>query len=186
MLHLLHRLTFLDWLMLAVLAFSAIRAFLRGMVRELFWLGGSILGLALACAYYPLPAKLLQHIVTSPPLADLISFLLILFGVMILAGLLGRAMRSAVRFAGLGLLDSLAGGLFGLMRGLLLVTAGMMAVAAFLPGSNRSEKNISSSVLAPYFLSAAHAVSSVVPTELESRIRSGLLLLKQQWQHPQK
>ncbi len=182
MLSLLHRLTVLDWLMLAVLAFSSIRAAMRGMVRELFWLGGSILGLALACAYYPLPAKALQPIVRSQQVAYICSFLLIVFGVMILSGLLGRAMRTAVHFAGLGTLDALAGGLFGLLRGLLLITASMMAVAAFLSANEQMKKDIYPSVLAPYFLSAAHAVSSVVPSDMENRVRTGIALLKTQWQ----
>src|ERR1700750_3020171 len=108
--HLLHRLTLLDWLMLAILSFSAIRAAMRGIVRELFWLGGSILGLALACAYYPLPAGMLQHLISSHAAAEVVVFLLILFGVMLLAGLLGRTMRAAVRFAGLGAIDMLLGG----------------------------------------------------------------------------
>jgi membrane protein required for colicin V production len=175
---LLHSLTVLDWLMLAVLVFSAVRAFMRGMVRELFWLIGSILGLGLACIGYGYPAQALQPIVNSRPIAETCGFLLILFGVMLLAGLLGRAVRSAAHFAGLGLVDSLAGGLFGLLRGLLLVTASMMAVAAFLPATAFTEKNIPPSVLAPYFLSAAHAVSSVVPAEMENRVRDGIAMLK--------
>lgn len=180
MLALLHKLTALDWLMLAVLAFSAVRAFMRGMVRELFWLIGSVLGLALACIGYGYPAQALLPIVNSQPIADACSFLLIVFGVMFLAALLGRAASQAMRFAGLGLADSLAGGLFGLLRGLLLVTASMMAVAAFLPATAFTEKNILPSVLAPYFLSAAHAVSSVVPAEMENRVRDGIALLRSQ------
>ncbi len=178
MLALLHSLTFLDWLMLAVLAFSAIRAAMRGMVRELFWLIGSVLGLGLACIGYGYPARALQPIVNSQPIADTCGFLLILFGVMLLAGLLGRTASSAMHSIGLGLADSLAGGLFGLLRGLLLVTASMMAVAAFLPATAFTEKNIPPSVLAPYFLSAAHAVSSVVPAEMENRVRDGIARLK--------
>jgi membrane protein required for colicin V production len=184
MFNLIHRLTQLDWIILAVLAFSVVRATMRGMVRELFWLGGTILGLALACAYYSIPAAVLEPIVNSQPVANACSFLLIVFGVMILAGLLGHAMRSVIRFAGLGTLDSLAGGLFGLLRGILLITASMMAVAAFLPTYGQMERAIYPSVLAPYFLSAAHAVSSVVPNEMESLVRTGIVLLKPQWQQP--
>jgi membrane protein required for colicin V production len=182
MFSLLHRLTLLDWLMLAALAFSAIRASMRGMVRELFWLGGAILGLALACAYYAFPAEALEPIVNSQPVANACSFLLIVFGVMILAGLLGHAMRSVIRFAGLGTLDSLVGGFFGLLRGVLLITASMMAVAAFLPTYGQMEKEIYPSVLAPYFLSAAHAVSSVVPSDMANLVRTGIVQLKPQWQ----
>ena len=185
MLHLLHSFKPLDWLMLTVVGFSTLRALRHGLVRELFWLAGSILGLVLASVFYTVPAKPLQHITNSLAAAEAISFLLIVFGVMLLAGLLGRLTRSAVRFAGLGLADSLAGAFFGFLRGTLLVTAGMMAVAAFLPASVTTEDNFSGSVLAPYFLSAAHAVSSVVPLEMERRASAGVLLLKQQWKHPE-
>jgi membrane protein required for colicin V production len=179
-----HHLTMVDWLIIMVLIFSTIRAAMHGLVRELFWFVGSILGVALASAYYALPAEALQPIVGSQPIAYACSFLFIVFGVMLLAGLLGRTMRSALQFAGLGTLDSLVGGLFGLLRGVLLITASMMAVAAFLPANAQLDKNISPSVLAPYFLSAAHAVSSVVPAEMENRVRNGIVLLKSQWQQP--
>jgi membrane protein required for colicin V production len=182
MLAIFHRLTLVDWLIMTVLVFSTIRAAMHGLMRELFWFVGSILGLALACAYYSLPAEALRPIVGSQPIADACSFLFIVFGVMILAGLLGRAMRSALRFAGLGTLDSLIGGLFGFTRGVLLITASMMAVAAFLPANAQMDKNIYPSVLSPYFLSAAHAVSSVVPAEMEDRVRNGIVLLRSQWQ----
>ena len=181
MLHFLQSFTLLDWLMVAVVGLSVIRAALHGFVREIFWLAGSILGLVLASIFYATPAHALQHITNSLPVAEVISFLLIVFGVMLLAGLLGRMVRSAVRFAGLGLADSLAGAFFGFLRGTLLVTAGMMAVAAFLPASATAKDNFSGSVLAPYFLGAAHAVSSVVPLEMERRVPAGILLLKQQW-----
>jgi membrane protein required for colicin V production len=180
-----HRLTLVDWLIITVLIFSTVRAAMHGLVRELFWFVGSILGLALACAYYSLPAEALRPILGSQPVADACSFLLIVFGVMLLAGLLGRTMRSALHFAGLGTLDSLVGGLFGLGRGILLITASMMAVAAFLPANAQMDKNISPSVLAPYFLSTAHAVSSVVPAEMEDRVRNGIVMLKSQWQRPE-
>ena len=186
LLHLMHRFTPLDWLIVAVVGLSVIRAMIHGIVRELFWLGGSILGLVLASVFYTVPAKPLQHITNSLAAAEAISFLLIIFGVMLLAGLLGRLTRSAVRFAGLGLADSLTGAFFGLIRGTLLVTAGIMAVAAFLPASIQTKDNFSGSVLVPYFLGASHAVSSVVPLEMERRVTAGILVLQQQWTQPKK
>jgi len=173
-------LTFLDWFLLAILAFNVVRAMMRGMVRELFWLGGSILGLVLACEFYALPTPMLQAITRSYPLAEALSFVLIVLAVMLLAGLLGRTVSQMLHLVGLGWADSLAGAIFGLIRGILLITAGMMAIAAFLPQNFTPGNLISRSVLAPYFLTAAHAVSSVVPDDLQKRVTTGTYFFHQQ------
>lgn len=169
----------LDWFLLAILLFSVIRAMMRGMVRELFWLVGTILGLTLACAFYAVPAPALQAVTHSYPVAEALSFLLIILAVMVLAGLMGLVLSRMLRFVGLGWADSLAGALFGLIRGVLLITAFMMAAAAFLPLNTAPGNQISKSVLAPYFLRAAHAVSSVVPADLQRRITAGTYFFHQ-------
>lgn len=173
-------LTLLDWFLLAILVFNVVRAMMRGMVLELFWLGGCILGLALACEFYAAPAPMLQSVTRSYPMAEALSFVLIILAVMLFAGLLGWALSRMIRFVGLGWADSLAGALFGFMRGVLLVTAGMMAMAAFLPQQLTPGNEISHSVLAPYFLRAAHAVSSVVPADLQQRVTAGTHFFHQQ------
>jgi len=172
-------LTLLDWFLLAILVFSVVRAMMRGMVRELFWLTGSILGLVFACECYTGPAALLLPITRSYPVAEALSFVLIILVVMLLSGLLGWALSRMLHFVGLGWADSLAGAIFGFVRGVLLITAGMMAVAAFLPQQLTSGNEISHSVLTPYFLSAAHAVSSVVPADLQRRITAGTYFFHQ-------
>ena len=50
----------------------------------------------------------------------------------------------------------------------------LMAAAAFLPQA----KYIRNSQLASYFLDGAHAVSFVVPTNLQQHIREGVIALK--------
>ena len=42
----------LDWMLAALVVYSTIRAAMRGLVRELFALGGLLVGLVLACWYY--------------------------------------------------------------------------------------------------------------------------------------
>jgi membrane protein required for colicin V production len=49
-----------------------------------------------------------------------------------------------------------------------------MAIAAFLPHATWLEQ----SKLAPYFLSVAHEVSIVTPTELGERIREGVKVIR--------
>jgi membrane protein required for colicin V production len=164
----------LDWLLLVLLAYSIIRAVLRGFFEEAFALGGLIFGFLLACWFYKSLATELKGLITSPSIAELTAFLLILTGITILASLLGKILRRTVSAIGLGFLDRLLGATFGLIRGALLGVALLLAVTAFLP----SAPWVENSHLAPYFLRAAHAVSFVMPSDLKQRLLDGLNRLK--------
>jgi membrane protein required for colicin V production len=163
-----------DWLLLAVLAYSTIMAFARGLLRELFSLGGLVAGLLLASWYYPWLAQKLHHVISTKEVANATAFLLIAVGVMLLATILGRLLHNTASAVGLGFFDRLGGAGFGLLRGCLLGVAILMAAAAFLPQSS----GFKNSQLAPYFLTAAHAVSFVVPPDLRQRILNGAVELK--------
>jgi len=160
----------LDWLLAALLAYSVVRAALRGFFREAFALGGLVLGFILACWNYRSTAPHLQGLVNSTPLAELLAFVLILMAVTLLSTLLGKLLSRTASAVGLGLLDRLGGALFGLARGVLLGLAMLLAVVAFLP----SAPWIQTSLLAPYFLRANHAVSFVMPSDLRLRLFDGL------------
>jgi len=58
--------------------------------------------------------------------------------------------------------------------GFLLVTLGIMAIAAFLPHATWLDR----SKFAPYFLSAAHEASAVTPAQLGERIRDGVKAIR--------
>jgi membrane protein required for colicin V production len=164
----------LDWLLVILLAYSAVRAFLRGFFQEAFALGGLISGFLFACWFYRPLAFDLMGLITSTQIAELAAFLLILAGTMIFASLLGRVLRHTASAIGLGFVDRLLGAAFGLVRGALLGVVLLLALTAFLP----SAPWIENSHLAPYFLRAAHAVSFVMPSDLKSRLLDGLDHLK--------
>ncbi len=163
-----------DWLLLAIMACSTVLAFLRGILRVLFSFAGLVLGIALASWYYATLARSLDRWITGRAAADIAAFLLIAIAVMIVVSLIGRMVGRTARAIGLGLPDRLLGGLFGFARGCLLGVAVMMAVAAFDPASQW----IAQSRLLPYFLDGAHAVSFVVPNDLQRRILRGAEQLK--------
>jgi membrane protein required for colicin V production len=160
----------LDWLLAILLTYSIVRAAMRGFFQEAFALAGLILGFLFACWFYTSTAGLLKGLITSPQLAQLAAFLLILAATMIVATLLGKILRKTVSAVGLGFMDRLGGALFGLVRGGLLAVALLLAVTAFLP----TAPWIQTSKLTPYFLRAAHAVSFVMPADLRSRLLDGL------------
>jgi membrane protein required for colicin V production len=163
-----------DCFLIAVLVYSTIVAFIRGIIVELFSLGGLIAGIVLAAWNYHHVALLLDRFITSLAIAQIVAFLLIILCVMVLCTLLGKAMNRTAHAVGLGFFDRLLGAVFGFARGCLLGVAILMAVAAFLPRSQW----IANSQLTPYFLAGAHAVSFVVPHDLRQQILNGAVQLK--------
>jgi membrane protein required for colicin V production len=168
-----------DWLLVAILAYSTIAAFVRGIVLELFSLAGLVAGILIASWQYQRVAAplsgLLNHVVhVSDSTCNILSFLVIVLGVMLLAGLTARLIRSTAHTIGLGFFDRLLGALFGLARGCLVGVSLLMAAAAFLPKAEW----IANSRLAPYFLAGVHAVSFVVPHGLQQQLLNGIAQLK--------
>jgi membrane protein required for colicin V production len=159
----------LDWLLIALLAFSAIQAFFRGLVLELFSLAGLLCGVILAAWNYPRLAEKLSGWISNAAIASVVAFLLIAIGVMVISAFLGRAIHASAHAIGLGFFDRLGGAAFGLTRGGLLGIAILMALTAFLPTAGW----LKNSRLAPYFLAGSHAVSFVVPHDLEQLILAG-------------
>ena len=164
------RLNPLDWLLTLLLLYSLIRAALNGFFREAFSLAGLIIGFPLACWYYRDGAHRLAGLITTPTVAQLTAFLVILAIVATAGSLLGRLFRRGARAVGLGIADRLLGALFGLLRGALIATALLLAITAFLP----TAPWVQNSRLAPYFLQGAHAVSFTMPADLRLRLREGL------------
>jgi len=163
-----------DCFLIAVLAFSTIMAFLRGIILELFSLGGLIAGILLASWNYKHVAIILGILIATPAIAEIVAFFLIIIGVMVLSTLLGKALNRTVHAIGLGFFDRLLGAFFGFARGCLFGVAILMAIAAFLPHSAW----IANSRLSSYFLAGAHAVSFVVPHDLQQQILNGAQQLK--------
>jgi membrane protein required for colicin V production len=163
-----------DWFLIIVLALSTISAFVRGLLLELFSLGGLIVGILLASWNYHNFAPLLSRLITNPAAANVVAFLLIAVGVMVLCTVAGKVLNSTANAIGLGFFNRLLGAVFGFARGCLIGVAIMMAAAAFLPPAPW----MTNSYLAPYFLAGAHAVSFVVPHDLQQLIRDGAKELK--------
>jgi len=156
--------TWFDWFITLFLAFSVLRALLHGLLRELCWLAGVILGLSLATVFYDID--------------DALGFLLILFSVMLLGVLLGRAAHGTAKLLGLGWLDSLAGGCFGLLRGALLVTALLMALTAFAPHAPILARATAQSRIAAPLLNFGQSVSSILPGHMAQALSDGLTTLR--------
>ena len=164
----------IDWVIAAILVFSVLSAVKHGFFIEACSLAGVVLGLLLASWDYDRIMPWVLRAVHNSAVAEALAFLAIALGVMLLAGLVGRMLRWSAQSIGLGWLDRTIGAAFGFLKGCIIVTLGVMAVAAFLP----REGWLNDSRLAPYFLTMAHTSSAVTPAEFGARIRQGVRLIR--------
>jgi membrane protein required for colicin V production len=175
--------TWIDWAIVIVMAMSVLAGLQQGFFRSFCSLGGLLLGLVLAAWNYARVAALLKPLVRIEPVADTIGFILIALFVMGLASLIGTILAKALHKVGLGCLDSLAGGAFGLFQGALLVTLCIMAALAFFPRAHW----LAEGKLPKHFFGACHLGTNMSPAELAKRVREGLRSLEEEsppWMHP--
>ena len=162
-----------DWVIIAILVFSTVLAIAQGFFLEVFSLAGVVVGFLLAAWDYRFVSSHLGFI--NPPwVADLTGFMIVFFVIAVLAGTIGRIASWGVKQAGLRWIDRALGGVFGLLRGALVVTVIVMATAAFAPQSQWLAK----SNLAPYFLVVGRGASWLAPAEVRNRVRDGVDLLR--------
>lgn len=102
----------LDWTLLALLAFAAVRGLMRGFVIELCALLGIVLGLWGAVHGSARVAAWIGLDPDQEVLAFVVTFVLVLLAV----NLLGRAITKALELAQLGMANKLAGAFFSLVR----------------------------------------------------------------------
>jgi membrane protein required for colicin V production len=160
----------LDWVLGIILVYSGVRAAMRGFIAESFALGGVVCGFLFACWFYRQAAESLGGLIATPTIAQFAAFLLILAATMAVATLLGKFLRRTAKAIGLGFFDRFLGAIFGLLRGTLLGISLLLPITAFLP----TAAWVQQSMLAPYFLRAAHAVSFLMPIDLKLKLLDGL------------
>ena len=109
----------LDWMLLAPLLVSGLLGVWRGVVREVMSVLAWVTGVVLAGRFAADLAQLLP--INGDVLPHAVAWVLILLAVLIAAGLLARLLKKLLSVAGLGLADRLLGGVFGLVRGTMVL-----------------------------------------------------------------
>lgn len=170
----------LDIVLLIVLAGSVVTSFSTGLAREVVGLISMIAALVLAIWFYGSAGALVQPYVSSPGIANFCGFLLVFCGVLVLGAILGRVMGRLMRVAGLSFVDRLLGAGFGLVRGLLISIAVVLALLAFTPGKSPPDSVVHSKV-APYVVGAARVCAAMAPHDLKDGFHKSYQQVKTIW-----
>ncbi|WP_379649957.1 CvpA family protein [Teichococcus aestuarii] len=162
--------TWVDGIVLAVLALSALIAFFRGLVREVLgvgaWIGAALFAITILPGLRPLAVGYIQ----PEWLAELIAiggaFLLALLVLKLLIAWFANRVRDSV----LGGLDRALGMVFGLARGAFLVVLAYIVGGLFLPAVDRWPEPVREARTLPVVADAAAALVSRLPPEYRPRL----------------
>ena len=177
--------TWVDWIIVALMAGGVLAGISQGFLRSIFSLGGLILGLVLASWNYPRVAAFFKTVVHNQQVANAIGFVIIALLVTAIAAVMGIFLSKTFQKLGLGCLDRLAGALFGFFQGALLVTVCMLVMMAFFPDTEW----LTQAKLPKYFFGVCHLSTNLTPKELAQRVRNELNRLEREspgWMHPEK
>jgi membrane protein required for colicin V production len=157
--------TYFDILFTGILLISTISALFKGLVREIISLAAIILGFILAVFYYPLPAAKLLEFCRTESIANLLGFLLIFLGCILLGAIATFIVNRFVKAASLKWADRLMGAIFGLVRGWVISSILVVAIIAFPIRDNLMAR----STLAPYLLAGARILIHLTPKGLTDK-----------------
>ena len=154
-----------DILVLAVLLLSGLLAFARGFVREALsiaaWVGAAVV------TVFALPhaSPLLRDLIDNELVADFIAGVLIFILSLVVLSVGGHFATRAIRDSALNMLDRSLGLVFGLLRGVILISLGYMLFVWLVPDTDDHPGWFSEARTLPLVEEAADILRVVVPAD---------------------
>lgn len=170
-----------DVFLIIILGYSLIRGLFRGLVKEVASIIGVLGGFYAAYSYYPVVAKLFSGLIENTAYLNILSFLIIFCGVLILISILGIIIKYLLNVAFLGWIDRICGVGFGLIKGVLIVTVVFIILTTFLP---KGAPLIKKSVLAPHVIWISEKMANVVSKDMQRDFFAKLGEFKKAWKNP--
>jgi membrane protein required for colicin V production len=118
--------TVFDYAVLVIIGVSVLISLMRGAVREILSLLGWVIAFYVARTYSNLVVPLLPYDIPSEKLKMLAAFVILFLAVLLVTSLIAIALATLLKDIGLGWLNRLLGGIFGFLRGLLVVVVLML------------------------------------------------------------
>lgn len=161
-----------DYTILGVIGFSVIVSLTRGFVKEALSLATWIIAFWVAFKFVTPFSELLNSYIKSPSLRMLAAFGILFVVTLLLGALINYLLTRLISVTGLGGTDRVLGIIFGGARGVLVITALLMA-AKLTPMPKESWWQ--ASVLIPYFVPLEAWLHSVLPQSLLDHLPAALL-----------
>lgn len=157
-----------DYLIIGIIALSAVISVVRGFIKEVFSLASWIVAIWVGLVYYSYLATLLVDYINTPSLRALIAFAALFVITLVLGALISHLFSQLVSKTGLSGTDRSLGIIFGTIRGVAIVT--VLVIAASLTPMP-SDQWWQDSQLLPHFEKLAVWIQSIVPNDITNKIK---------------
>lgn len=158
-----------DYLIIGIIFLSGLISLGRGFIKETFSLAAWILAFWVALEFSPQGAALLDGVAAVPPSLRLaLAFFLLLLGTLLLAAIINHLISQLVKKTGLTGTDRALGVIFGIARGIAIVTV-LVLLAGMTPMPQ--DPWWQHSLLLNYFQGLALWVRGLMPPDMADYIR---------------
>jgi membrane protein required for colicin V production len=172
-------LNWLDLVLLLVFAVSIASGVAKGFAKLLVGLAAAVLGILCGLWFYGLAGAFLLPYVSHKGIANFLGFVIVFLAVSLVGAVVGKLLSVVLKWAGLSLFDRVMGGVFGLVRGLVVAIALVLALMAFTP--EPPPRAVVASRLAPYVISAANMCSYLAPNEVREGFQRSYERIREAW-----
>ena len=157
-----------DYIIIVIIAVSAVISLLRGFVRESLALAGWILAVWISMFYmHPMAIFIDQYLNLPPSILSLVSFALLFILTLIITALVSNLIAKLVDKTGLSGTDRAIGMLFGIARGIIIVGIIVLLAGFTLVPQDPWWKE---SVLIPHFQQIAVMMKEFLPSHIAAKI----------------
>jgi membrane protein required for colicin V production len=157
----------LDWILAGIALVSVVAALVKGFMRELISLASLVVGLAVAAWGYARVALWFEDLTRSHEIALGLGFLSLFLATLAVGALVAALVRKLIKTVGVEWFDRFLGGVFGLVRGVVVDSVLLLVLVAFAI----KPEAVRQSSLAPYVATGARVIALVMPENLKAQFR---------------
>ena len=166
-----------DIVVVIILGFCLIRGLFRGLIKELFSIIGVLSGFYAAYTYYMKVAALFSGWISNTSYLKIFSFLIIFFGIFFIISMIGVVIKYVLNIIFLGWTDRIFGAVFGVIKGMLIVSVLMIIFTAFLSKDTLIKK----SLLAPQVAIISENMAKILSKDMKNNFETRIKKIKKAW-----
>lgn len=159
-------LNFLDIVFIIIVLLSVILGIVRGFMKELFSMIFLTIAIILSIVFYTEAGDMLIGILKERSIANFVGFISIFAIVLIIGSIITYSLKKMIIIGPLRSIDRILGMVFGLFRGILIVSILLFGLVAF----SVKDEVIEESKFAPFILQTINIVLDFLPANVKNVI----------------
>ncbi|MCK4835580.1 MAG: CvpA family protein [Candidatus Aminicenantes bacterium] len=160
-------LNILDFAFLIIMVLSVFFGIWKGLIRELFSLAFFIIAVVLSFLYYFEAGNMFLKQIKSRDVANFVGFLLIFVSIVIVGSLVTYFIKRVFIIGPLKSIDRILGGVFGLLRGILISAILVFGLISF----PIDEKLVLESKLSPVVIKTINVFFNLLPEKFKQKLK---------------